>query len=95
MNIQGLEAVIRAWLVDVGVYDLLLGVPWMRRINCTQVYREGKVTIIGNDLCVIDIPSPIIPFDMPGLSTIEFDEDEMTADQRCQHLLDEQGKVQL
>lgn len=94
VNVQGVEAVVRAWLVDVGVYDLLLGVPWVRRVNCTQVYGEGKVTIMGNDLCVMDVPSPIIPIDM-GLPTIEFDEDEKTADQACQDLLDEQGKVQL
>ncbi len=57
VNVQGVEAVVRAWLVDVGVYDLLLGVPWMRRVNWTQVYGEGKVTIMGNDLCVMDVPS--------------------------------------
>lgn len=94
VNVQGVEAVVRAWLVDVGVFDLLLGVPSMRRVNCTQVYGEGKVTIMGNDLCVMDVPSPIIPIDM-GLPTIEFDEDKKTADQACQDLLDEQGKVQL
>lgn len=95
VNVQEVEAMIRAWLLDVGVYDLLLGIPSMRRVNCTQIYGEGKVTIMGNDRYVMDVPLPIIPIDMPGLPTIEFDEDEMTADQVCQSLLDEQGKVHL
>lgn len=57
----------------------------MRRVSCTQVYEEGKVTIMGKTLCVIDVRSPIIP--------IEFDQDDKTADQACQDLLDEWGKV--
>ena len=88
VNVQGIEAIIRAWLVDVEVYDLLLGVPWMRRVNCTQVYGEGRVTIIGRDLCVMDVPLPIIRIGM-GLPIIEFDEDDKTADQAYQ------GKAQL
>lgn len=60
VNVQGIEAIIRAWLVDVEVHDLLLGVPWMRRVNCTQVYGEGRVTIM-RDLCVMDVLLPIIP----------------------------------
>ena len=58
-------------------------------MNCTQVYGEGRVTIMGRDLCVMDVPSPIIPIDM-SLPTVEFDEDDKTTDQACQ----EQGKVQ-
>ena len=54
----------------------------MRRVNCTQVYGEGRVTIMGRDLYVMDIPLPILHIDM-GLSTIEFDEDDKTADQAC------------
>lgn len=53
----------------------------MRRVSCTQVYEEGKVTIMGKTLCVIDVRLPIIP--------IEFDQDDKTADQACQDLLDE------
>ena len=59
-------------------------------MNCTQVYGEGRVTSMGGDLCVMDVPSQ----DM-GLPTVEFDEDDKTTDQACQDLLDEQGKVQL
>lgn len=49
VNVSGIEAVVKAWLVDVGVYDLLLGVAWMRRANCTQQYGEGRVTIMGKN----------------------------------------------
>lgn len=42
INVEGVEAVIKAWLVDVEVYDLLLGINWMRRANCTQMFGEEK-----------------------------------------------------
>lgn len=74
VNVEEVEAVLRAWLVDIRVYDLLLGVPWMRRVNCTQVYGKN-LTIMGNDFWVIDIPSPMIPIDM-DFSTIKFDKNE-------------------
>lgn len=35
VTVQGVETVVRAWLVDVKVYDLLLEILWMRRVNCT------------------------------------------------------------
>lgn len=60
----------------------------------TQVYGEGKVTIMGKNLCVMDVPLPIIPIDI-DFPTIEFDEDDKTANQACQDRLDEQRKVQL
>lgn len=30
INVERVEVVIKAWLVDVEVYDLLLGITWMR-----------------------------------------------------------------
>ena len=79
VNIQEIEAVVQAWLVDIKVYNLLVGVPWIQKINCTQVYRERKVTIMGKNFCVIDIPLPIILIDMDP-PTIEFDKDDKTVD---------------
>ncbi len=49
INVEGVEAVIKAWLVNVEVYDLLLDITWMRRANCMQMFGEGKITIKGND----------------------------------------------
>lgn len=40
------------------------------------------MTIIGKNLCVMDIPLPIIPIDM-DLPIIKFDKDDKTADQVC------------
>lgn len=39
----------KAWLVDEEVYDLLLGIPWMRRIGLNQSYDGGKVTVCGQN----------------------------------------------
>ena len=33
VNVEGVEAVIKVWLVDIEVYDLLLSIPWMRRMR--------------------------------------------------------------
>lgn len=60
----------------------------MQRVNCTEIYREEKVPIIGNDVCIMDILLLIILIDMPGLPTIEFDEDKLITNQVCQDLLD-------
>lgn len=52
------------------------------------------MTIIGNDFCVMEVILLIISIDI-GLSIIKFDENDKTADQAYQDLLDEQEKVQL
>lgn len=41
--------------------------------------REGRLTIVGKDLYFMDVSSPIVP--RHGSSTVEFDEDDKTADQ--------------
>ncbi len=98
INIEGMEAILKAWLVDVEVYDLLLGITWMRRANCTQMFGEGKITIKGNDKKIQIAPAEIYPIEVK-LPIVEFDNDsetnEWTADDACQELLDQQGKVEL
>lgn len=47
VNVEGVEAMVKAWLVGVEVYDLLLGIPWMRRVRLSQSYADGKVTVCG------------------------------------------------
>ena len=95
VNIEGVEAVIKAWIVPVEVYDLLLGVGWMRRMHFNTHYGQGKITISGDDQIVRPIPAQIAPIEA-GLPTIEMDEDdEMTADEACQYILDDQENAQL
>ncbi|MCJ1346904.1 hypothetical protein MMC31_005124 [Peltigera leucophlebia] len=83
INVEGVEAVIKAWLVDVEVYDLLLGITWMRRANCTQMFGEGKITIKGNDKEIRTVPAKIYPMEVK-LPVVEYDEeldtDEWSAD---------------
>lgn len=95
VNIQGVVASIKAWLVDVDVYDLLLGVAWMRRVHCNQLFGEGKITIMGDDMRTREVPAQLSPLDI-GLPTVEFEDDEgWSADDACQQLIDAQEKVRL
>ncbi len=61
VNVEGIEAVIKAWLVDVEVYDLLLGVSWLRRVHCNQKYGQGKITVMGDDMTVREVPAQLMP----------------------------------
>ena len=92
VNVQGIQAVVKAWVVDNQVYDLLLGVPWIRRVGLNPDYGTEKVTIRGNDSVPRQVPAEIIPMHV-NLPTVELDEDETSgdaADAACQILLDEQ-----
>lgn len=57
INVKGIEAVIKAWLVDVEVYDLFLGIIWMRQANCIQMFGERKITICRNNRKICIIPA--------------------------------------
>ena len=96
VNVQGIQAVVKAWVVDNQVYDLLLGVPWIRRVGLNPDYGTGKVTIRGNDSVPRQVPAEIIPMHV-NLPTVELDDDESpgdAADEACQILLDEQENYQ-
>ncbi len=95
INVEGVEAVIKAWLVDIEVYDLLLGITLIRRANCTQMFNEGRITIKGNDRKIRTVPAQIYPREIK-LPVVEFDEEietnEWTVDDACQEVLDQQEK---
>ena len=96
IHVQGIQAVVKAWVVDNQVYDLLLGVPWIRRVGLNPDYGTGKVTIRGNDSVPRQVPAEIIPMHV-NLPTVELDDDESpgdAADEACQILLDEQENYQ-
>ena len=91
VNVEGVEALIKAWIVDVEIYDLLLGLSWMRRVHCNPHYGSGTVTISGDDMKLRQVQAQLAPMDT-GLPVVEFDEEDESADLACQHLLDEQEK---
>lgn len=64
INVQGVKLVIRAWLTDVKIYDLLLGVLWMRRVNCTHIYGKRKITIMGQNLTLREVPTSMTSLSM-------------------------------
>ncbi len=92
INVERVKAVIMAWLVDVEIYDPLLGITWMRLANCTQMFVEEKITIKRNDRKICTVPAQIYPIEVK-LPVVVFDEeietDEWTADDVCQELHDQ------
>lgn len=94
VNVKGIKAYIKAWVVDVEIYDLLLGLSWMRRVYCNPHYGLGIVTISGDDGKLRRVQAQLAPMDT-SLPVVEFDDRKKTADQACQHLLDEQENLQL
>ena len=83
-----MEAIIKAWLVDVEIYDLLLGIPWMRRVRLSQSYADGRVTVRGQDSVPIEVPTKLSPIQI-DLPEVDLEpEENTTADELCQQLLD-------
>lgn len=72
INIEGVETIIKVWLVNMEVYDLFLGITWMRRANYTKIFGEGKITINRNDQKIRIIPAQIYPIEMK-LPVVQFD----------------------
>ena len=90
VNVEGVEAMVKAWLVNVEVYDLLLGVSWLRRVHCNQHYGAGQITISGLNRVIKEVPAEIVPMST-GLPILELDDvDDWTADEVCQQILDDQ-----
>lgn len=60
----------------------------MRRVNFTHIYAEGKITIMGQDLTLREVPIPMTPLSIPIVEFKLIDE-EWSADQACQELINE------
>ena len=93
VNVEGVECSVKAYVVDNQVYDLLLGIPWMRRVAFSTHYGLGLVTICGNDGVERQVASEIFPIPT-GLPIVEIDSDDDLsdiADAACQVVIDEQG----
>ncbi len=90
INVEGVGSVTKAWLVDVRVYNLLLGITWMRRANCTPMFGEGKITIKENNRKICTVPVQIYSMEIK-LPVVEIDEEieinEWTSDDACQEQL--------
>lgn len=74
INMEGVEAVINAWLIDVEVYDLLFGIIWMRQANCLQMFGERKIIIKKNDQKIRIIPAQIYLMKLK-LPVVEFEKE--------------------
>ena len=91
VNVIGVQAIVKAWICENQVYDLLLGIPWMRRVACVPDYGTGQVTIRGADKLLRQVPAEIAPIlELPTVELDEADQEDGGADALCQLLLDEQ-----
>ena len=89
VNVEGLDTMIMAWLIDVKVYDFLLGILWMRRVRLSQLYANGKVTVCGQNSLQIEVPTKLSPIHI-DLPEVELEsEEDMTVDELCQQLLED------
>ena len=52
VNVEGVQALVKVWVVDNQVYNLLLGILWIRRVAFCPDYSTGKVVIRGDDAMV-------------------------------------------
>jgi hypothetical protein len=92
VNVEGVRALIKAWVVVNQVYDLLLGIPWMRQVALCPDYGTGKVVIKGHYGIVRQVPVELCPMDV-HLPTVELELDKAsddTIDAACHFLLDQQ-----
>ena len=74
VNVEGVETLIKAWIVDVDVYDLLLGLSWMRRVPCNPQCGSGTITISGDDIQRREVQAQLVPMDT-RLPVVEFDDE--------------------
>lgn len=91
VNVEGVEADVKAQIVDNQVYDMLLGIPWMRRVAFSTHYGLGLVTICGNDGVERQVASEIFPtrIDLPVVEIDSDDDLSDIADAACQVVIDE------
>ena len=71
----GIEAMIKAWVVENQMYDLLLEILWMKRIDFNSNYKTEQIIICEDDNVFRAISIEIFSY-KTNLSTIEFEEDE-------------------
>ena len=93
VDVEGVQAVIKAWVIDVEVYDLLLRVNLMRRIQCTQHLGDGKIITKGY-VRKYEVLAQIVHIEI-HLPVVEFDDvdGDFSADKACQKLIgDDPGK---
>ena len=82
VNVEGVEAMIKAYILPVNAYDLLLGIRWERQVDLNVNHRSGTVTLTGSDDKRRTVPSKLAPLDvLRHLPIVEVDaeEDELDA----------------
>lgn len=94
VNVEGIQAVVKAYVVDNQVYDLLLGVPWIRRVAFNANYGTGEVFIQGDDGEQRVVPAELVPIEckakLPTVEIEDWQDEDDAADAACQIVLDEQ-----
>lgn len=63
VNVGGIRAFVKCYIISANTYDLLLGVRWMRRVRHTVDYGKGQVTIQGTDGVLVSLAIAMAPME--------------------------------
>jgi hypothetical protein len=63
VNVSGVLATLKCYLINVTTYDLLLGVRWMRQVRFAVHYGTGIAGISGADGLYVELPHEMAPIE--------------------------------
>lgn len=66
---------VKAWIGQTEVFDVFLGLSWMRRVHYNPHYGLGTLTISGDDMKVGTVPAQLFPMES-GSPNVDFDEED-------------------
>ena len=76
VNVSGVRAFVKSYIINANTYDLLLGVRWMRRVRHAVDYGEGQVTIQGSNGIPVTLETAMAPIEcLDELPVICIDEE--------------------
>jgi hypothetical protein len=78
VNVEGVVATIKAYVLPVAAYDMLLGMKYQRRVGMNVDLEGGKLTIRGDDQKYRSVPAKLAPITIrTHLPTVEIVEEEI------------------
>jgi hypothetical protein len=89
VNVEGVVAKVKAYILPVGAYDLLLGMRYQRRVGMTINLEEGQVTMKGDDHKVRAVPGKLAPNTIQHhLPILEVEEEQDDTEDLLQAIID-------
>ncbi|KAJ5406045.1 hypothetical protein N7465_007329 [Penicillium sp. CMV-2018d] len=63
VNVGGVRAFVKCYIINANPYGLLLGVRWMRRVHHAVDYGKERVTIRGSDGVPVELTTALAPIE--------------------------------